>query len=254
MLPAREPRVPAQCRFTGPAGSLLFDESNQNLPNEESLGILLCDINPADNPEARVWYAQYSFSEDGYIKDAATEKLDADAILAVVKEATAAGNEERKKRGWGRMEVLGWAHVPHYDPATNNATWSIRGQDETGDVGINHRVRLLGRRGVLAVNMIAATEDYDDAVAQFNGSIAATAFIGGETYAEFREGDKIAQYGLTALIAGGAGAAAMKLGLFGKLWKLIAAFGKVIVVAVLAIGAKIVNVFRKRTTSVASAD
>ncbi len=49
-------------------------------------------------------------------------------------------------------------------------------------------------------------------------------FVEGKRYAEFREGDKLAGYGLTALIAGGAGAAAVKLGLFkvlAKAWKLV---------------------------------
>jgi uncharacterized membrane-anchored protein len=54
----------------------------------------------------------------------------------------------------------------------------------------------------------------------------------GKTYAEFRPGDKIAQYGLAALIGGGAGAAAVKLGLFGALWKFIAKRGKALVLLV----------------------
>ena len=51
-----------------------------------------------------------------------------------------------------------------------------------------------------------------------------------KTYAEYRKGDKVAEYGLTALIAGGATYAAVKTGLLGvvitfvkKLWYLIVA-------------------------------
>ena len=66
------------------------------------------------------------------------------------------------------------------------------------------------------------------------------------------EGDKVAKYGLTALVAGGAGAAAMKLGLFGKLWKVIvgifAAAGKAIVAGVAAVAAWLRSIFRKKSS------
>jgi len=45
--------------------------------------------------------------------------------------------------------------------------------------------------------------------------------VEGQRYAEFRPGDKIAEYGLAALITGGAAAVALKTGLFQKFWKLI---------------------------------
>jgi uncharacterized membrane-anchored protein len=54
----------------------------------------------------------------------------------------------------------------------------------------------------------------------------------GNKYAEFRPGDHLAEYGLTALIAGGAGVAAAKLGIFAALWKLLAKGGKAVVVLV----------------------
>ena len=47
-------------------------------------------------------------------------------------------------------------------------------------------------------------------------------FKAGSRYAEFGQGDKIAAYGLTALVAGGAGAALAKSGLLSKMWKAIA--------------------------------
>ncbi len=45
----------------------------------------------------------------------------------------------------------------------------------------------------------------------------------GQKYAEWRSGDKVAKYGLTALIVGGAATAAVKSGLLIKFWKLIVA-------------------------------
>ena len=45
----------------------------------------------------------------------------------------------------------------------------------------------------------------------------------GQAYSDWRSGDKVAKYGLTALIVGGAAAAAVKTGLLFKFWKLIVA-------------------------------
>ena len=50
----------------------------------------------------------------------------------------------------------------------------------------------------------------------------------GETYGEYRKGDKILKYGLTGLIAGGGVALAAKSGLLKHLWKLLVIVGAAI--------------------------
>ena len=64
-------------------------------------------------------------------------------------------------------------------------------------------------------------------------------FLPGNTYAEFTEGDKIAEYGLTALVVGGGAALAAKSGVLKWLWKLIA-------VAAVAIGGFLKKLFGKK--------
>ncbi len=56
----------------------------------------------------------------------------------------------------------------------------------------------------------------------------ATQFNSGETYAEWKPGDKVAEYGLAGLIVGGAAAAAVKTGLFKGLWKILLVGGAAI--------------------------
>ena len=88
--------------------------------------------------------------------------------------------------------------------------------------------------------------------------LADYAYTDGNKYSEWREGDKVAEYGLTALIAGGAGIAAAKLGLFGKMWKVIlAAFiamKKLLVVVVLAIAAFVKKLFSKQPQPAAASN
>ncbi len=61
----------------------------------------------------------------------------------------------------------------------------------------------------------------------------------GHKYGEWQSGDKVAAYGLTGLITGGAAVAAAKSGLLAKIGIAIAKMGKAIAIGVLAIGAGI---------------
>jgi uncharacterized membrane-anchored protein len=63
-------------------------------------------------------------------------------------------------------------------------------------------------------------------------------YTSGNTYAEFKEGDKIAKYGLIGLIAGGALFAAAKTGLLGK-------FLKPILIGLAVVGGAIAKFFKK---------
>ena len=90
-----------------------------------------------------------------------------------------------------------------------------------GTPGINHSTRLLGRRGVMAVNLVLSAEDVSTAVPAFNSVLTEFSFNPGQRYAEFARGDKVAEYGLTGLIVGGVGVALAKSGLLQKFWKLI---------------------------------
>jgi uncharacterized membrane-anchored protein len=71
------------------------------------------------------------------------------------------------------------------------------------------------------VDLILDPRDVDQTVPVFKSLLGNYRFVEGHRYADFVKGDKLAGYGLTALIAGGAGAIAVKTGLLAKFWKLI---------------------------------
>jgi uncharacterized membrane-anchored protein len=81
--------------------------------------------------------------------------------------------------------------------------------------------------------------------------LGAIDFNPGHRYADFNpKSDKVAEYGLAALVAGTATAAAVKLGLFKGLWVAILAAKKFVIVAVVAIAASVRKLFnRKQTTA-----
>jgi uncharacterized membrane-anchored protein len=172
-------------------------------------------------PDDQTWFVIFEFNPIGYVKDDEKGQLDANAILSSLKKGNERGNEERRKRGWATLDLLGWSTPPRYDPVTNNLTWAIRASSEGSEV-INHSVRLLGRKGVMDADLVLGPAQISSAVPEFDSLLAGFEFSQGNRYAEWVKGDKVAAYGLTALVAGGVGAAAVKSGALGKLWKLLA--------------------------------
>jgi uncharacterized membrane-anchored protein len=213
-------RIPDDYRFAGKEGVRRFMELTQNPVSGSELGVLV----PSEQSGGE-WFVVFDFNDVGYIKDDEKNKLDAKAILDSIKEGTRQSNEERRQRGWAEMEILGWHTPPRYNQITNNLTWAIRGSSEGSEV-VNYSVRLLGRRGVMDADLVLNPTQVITAVPEFDQLLTGFEFKSGSRYSEFTTGDKVAAYGLTALVAGGAGAVLAKSGLLGKLWKLIV-FGAV---------------------------
>jgi uncharacterized membrane-anchored protein len=204
--------VPEGVSFTGKSGTTMFQELTENIPSGREVGLIV--------PEDFSWFVVFDYEASGHVKDDDKDKLDADDLLSSIKEGTDAANEERKRRGWTTMEVVGWHKPPFYDPNTHNLTWSIRGHGADGDT-INWSTRLLGRTGIINVNLVVDPQTVDAAVPVFNELMKGFSYNAGQTYAEFKPGDKIAEYGLAALVAGGSGVVLAKTGLLMKFWKFI---------------------------------
>jgi len=196
-------------------------------------------------PDTLDWFVVFEFEEVGYVNDDEKDDLDTDAMLDSIKEGTERGNKIRKKQGYPELHIIGWEVEPQYNEETNNLEWAIRGQDDEDNLVINHNTRLLGRKGVMRATLVVDPESFEDVLPAYRANLDAFAFTTGNKYAEYVKGDKIAKYGLTALVAGGAGAAAAKLGLF----KILAKYFKAIIIAVIAffsaLWKKIKNIFFK---------
>jgi len=168
------------------------------------------------------WFVVFEYDPIGYVKDDEKDALDADAMLASIRKGTEASNDERRERGWATMEIVGWHEPPHYDARTKNLSWAIIGSS-SGHKTINRTIKLLGRRGVMTATLVASPDELVAAIPLVDQLIDGYRFKPGSTYAEFVPStDKLAEYGLTALVVGGAGAALVKSGLLAKLWKPIA--------------------------------
>jgi len=203
--------VPDGYQFTGPEGARAWAELTQNPPDASTLGVLM----PTEHGD---WFMVFEFDPSGYIKDDDKDKLDADAILASIQEGTEASNADRAQHGWAPLTITGWEQPPHYNPQTHNLEWAIKGHAE-GEPLLNHNTRILGRRGVMSVSLVVDPNQLAAVLPQSKKVIGGFEYISGERYSEWRTGDKIAEYGLAGLVAGGAAAVLIKSGFLAKFLK-----------------------------------
>lgn len=214
-----------------------FYALTENIYSGEEVGVVIAPTG---------WMLFFDFEGVGYVKDDDKDQLDADALMKTMEQGQAEANKQRAEQGWDQMRFAGWAEKPHYDSKTNHLKWALRltsSSDNYQAAWINENIRLLGRSGVMNVTLVTDPDTFaaDSATAQdfLTGQFS---YVAGQRYSEFRAGDKVAEYGLTALVVGGAGALAYKAGFLQKFWKLI-------VGALLVLGAGAKKVWMRLTGS-----
>jgi uncharacterized membrane-anchored protein len=205
--------VPEKYIFAGPDDTKKLMEAMHNPTSGTEMGLIA--------PMEGSWFIVFEYDDSGHVADDEKGDLDADAILKTLRESQKEGNKERAKRGWNTLEISGWMQPPHYDPETHNLEWGTRLKSSSGSGNVNYNSRLLGRTGVMSATFVGDEKEMNEAMAAYKTILKGHAFVSGQKYAEFRKGDKVAKYGLAALITGGAAAVALKSGLLAKFWKLI---------------------------------
>jgi uncharacterized membrane-anchored protein len=231
-------QLPAGYVFLDAADTKTLMEQMGNVADGSELGM----VTAAD--EDATWFVIFEQSDVGYVRDDDKDDIDADAILESIREGTEEANKVRAERGISGIHVVGWQTPPRYDETTNNLTWAILGRDDAGGDVVNFNVRLLGRKGYVSATLVDDAAQITLARPHLDHLLGAFSYTSGHKYAEFREGDKIAKYGLAALVVGGAGAAAAKTGLLAAFGKLIAKGGKLVIVFVLGVAAAIRKILK----------
>ena len=192
------------------------------------------------------WAVLINYEDDGYVKDDDAAKINYDDLLKNMQQSVKDADPDRVKQGYPSLNLVGWAAPPRYDKATHKLYWAkdLKVDGATGDT-LNYDIRILGRHGVLVLETIADMSEFPQINQKTPEILSMVDFQPGNTYGEFDPKiDKVAEYGLATLIAGGALAGAAKLGLFGLAFKYIVvavlALKKAIIVVVIAVvaGAK----------------
>ncbi|RAS30671.1 MULTISPECIES: DUF2167 domain-containing protein [unclassified Pseudomonas] len=221
----------------------LLTEGWGNPPGFKTLGMIIpTAVNPlADNG----WGVIISYKNDGHISDDDAAKIDYADLLEQMKADDEEDNKARREQGYAGLTLLGWAEPPSYDQATHKMYWARELKAEDADqTTLNYSIRVLGREGVLELNAVAAMADLQTIKQETPKILAFTNFTDGNRYADYdAKTDKLAPYGLAALVAGGIAA---KAGLFAKIGVALLAFKKFIVLGLVAIAGFFGKLFKRK--------
>lgn len=221
----------------------LLTEAWGNPPGLKTLGMI---IPTAVSPLAENgWGVIISYKNDGHISDDDAASIDYAELLEQMKADDAEDNKERRQQGYAGLTLLGWAEPPSYDQATHKMYWARELKaDDAEQTTLNYSIRVLGREGVLELNAVAAMADLQTIKQETPKILAFTNFTDGNRYADYdARTDKLAPYGLAALVAGGI---AGKAGLFAKIGVALLAFKKFIILGLVAIAGVLGKLFKRK--------
>jgi len=227
-------RFPADFRFLESKDTTRFLRLTGNNPDGDETGLL--------QSKKDEWWVIFQFEEIGYVKDDEKNDLNADKLLDSYRKGAESMNERRKDEGVPPINIVGWHVAPNYNDQTKNLEWSVEAESH-GEKFVNYNVRLLGRKGVTKITLIEDREKIDATLPKFREILKSHGYTSGESYAEYRQGDKIAKYGLGALVLGGTVAAAAKFGLLGPVILFFKKGWKLVVLGVAAVGTWLKKLF-----------
>ncbi len=230
--------VPDDYYFLGAADArrVLVDVWGNPPQNGDVLGMLFpAKYTPFDEES---WAVTIEYVEDGYVSDEDAAGIDYGDLLRDMQKDTRSANKARVEAGYEEIELVGWAEAPHYDARSKKLYWAKELRFGEGDATIlNYDIRALGRKGILSMTFIAATDQLAEINSARESVLAMAEFNEGMRYEDFDSSiDKVAAYGIGALVAG---KVAAKAGLFGAALLFLKKFGIFIVLGIAALGRRL---------------
>jgi uncharacterized membrane-anchored protein len=196
-----------------------------NLTGDSFLGMVL-----SENGEN--WFVVADFDGSGYVKDEEGKDIDADKLLQNMKDDQEEANKVRLEKGLEALRITRWIERPHYDQASRHLVWSIELEtlDASGkvkDTNLNYNTYALGRGGFITLKLVTGVDTIEKDKAHVRELLSNLKFKPGKRYEDFNAStDKVATYGLLALIGG---VAVKKLGLLALAGVFFAKFAKIII-------------------------
>ena len=222
-----------------------------NPDDPELLGMIFPkDKGPLDDDG---WAVTVNYEGKGYVKDGDADKINYDDLLKTMQKETKDANPEREKEGYQSLDLIGWAAPPRYDKAAHKLYWAKELKvGKYTEHTLNYDIRILGRHGVLVLGAISGMNQFPEIDKKTPEILSMVDFQPGSAYADFDpKVDKIAEYGLATLVAGGALAGAAKLGLLGVLFKyivvIVLALKKALILVIVGIVAGVKKVWSMMT-------
>jgi uncharacterized membrane-anchored protein len=160
------------------------------------------------------------YFDSGYVTLDDLGQINASEMLAQIKQATEDSNADRRAANIEEMHVTGWLQEPTFDHATNTAYWALAAA--TPSHGLVNAVALrLGRNGYEKFTWIVPPEEFRPASGTLDAALKSHTFDPDYRYSDHLSTDKVAGYGIAALIGAVAGAKVVKIAAAGGLLLLL---------------------------------
>ena len=229
-------KLPQGYRFIPKPEAARLMSAMGNRTGEQFVGLVLPSADAA-------WFVTLDFIKSGYVKDDDAKDWKPDDLLKSLRDGTEAANADRVERGVRPIEVAGWVEPPVYSAETHRLVWAanVRRKGQTSGGSVNYNTYALGREGYFELNMVGSLDVVSREKGRAQELLAALEYDPGKSYADFNpKTDRVAEYGLAALVAG---VAAKKLGLFAVIAAFFAKFAKVILIAGAGLLAAVAKLF-----------
>lgn len=140
------------------------------------------------------------YDNSGYIEQTRLENLQPAVLFDIMKQVMESRNTERRRNGRPTVELVGYAIEPSYDAQRNAAYWAVRRRESDGTEDIHALAVKLARGGFAVISWIGPHEHFAGR-RTMETTLAALRFNDGARYADFRDGDPVAQHDLEDLVA-----------------------------------------------------
>ncbi len=238
--------VPAGFKYlNGKDSEMILTDIWGNPPSDiadQSLGMILPENSTPFQDSSYV--INITYSEEGYVNDDDAKDINFDELLETMQTSCIESNPYREEQGYDAVYLINWAAKPFYDSENKKLHWAKELKfGETEEHTLNYNIRILGRKGFLELNAIGEMYVLEEVQKNASNIISSIDFNDGNKYADFNpDYDKVAAYGIGALIAG---KAIVKIGLIAKLGLMAAKFWKIIALAIAGFFAGMKKFFKK---------
>jgi uncharacterized membrane-anchored protein len=206
-LAASSSKVSLPVGFVGIEGqdARTFEKLTQAHVNDETEGFL---VNKNDDEVV------FQYFKSGFVTIDDWKDLDPKALIQEIRDNTEADNQSRRDKGMPELHVTGWLQEPSFDRATKTVFWAINARSSDGSGVVNSIALRLGRGGYEKVIWIVDPTNFRATGGVLDAMLRAHSFDPGQRYEDHAEGDKLAGYGIAALVGAVAGAKLAKIGAF----------------------------------------
>jgi uncharacterized membrane-anchored protein len=172
----------------------VFLDNGEDFPDTEAVVV-------DDKGEAEV---EFGFTHDGHVQDNDWKDIDPTDFLKQMQANQVDGNKRRAANGKEPLTIVGWLQRPTYDASTHTASWAFE-LSEKDQHFVNAKALQLSREGFSELTWIGSMESYhaeNGQPAMLTDMLGNHTYKLGSRYIDFKEGDKVAGYGIAALVAG----------------------------------------------------